>query len=113
MLRDRETLPLGFDITKQNSWEEVMDLAKQAENKYFAEAGPARRVLRGVGDYAIGAQWWAGLLPNDSYMSILSGGLKLLLAVSFYDTKASLMLTSYYDRQQPEELSKEKEFSSR
>lgn len=84
MLRDRETLPAGFDITGSNSWEEVMALAKQAENRYFAEAGPARKILRGIGDYAVGAQWWAGLLPNDSYMSILSGGLKLLLAVSCF-----------------------------
>lgn len=74
-------LPIDFDISSANNWEEVIETAKNAEEKYFADAGRIRKSMRWFGDHEASFKPWATLLPTDSYMSAISGSVKVLLAV--------------------------------
>lgn len=90
----QQTLPVKdvrrkIDIQGAHTWEEVMQAAKEAEAAYLAMAeskkgpkGVIRRYFRVAGDYSVAAKPWVGLLPNDSYMSVVSGSLKLVFEVS-------------------------------
>jgi hypothetical protein len=66
------------------SWEDLAALIQNTENEYISNAGIFRRGVRAAGDYASGFQLWAGLLPTDNNMSIMGGGIKLLLGVSVW-----------------------------
>ncbi|KAI9882570.1 MAG: hypothetical protein M1823_005680 [Watsoniomyces obsoletus] len=75
--------PSDFDIHGQHTWEEVLQAAAQAEEKYDAEGkgkkGAVRKFFRKTGDCEPAMKPWLGLLPTDKYFSILCGGLKLVL----------------------------------
>jgi hypothetical protein len=69
-----------------HTWDEVVLAARDAEANYLADAkkglqGVVRRFFRVIGDYSSAATPWIGLLPNDSYFSVLCGGLKLVFGV--------------------------------
>jgi hypothetical protein len=76
-------LPEDFDISDANSWDEVLETAQAAEEKYFSDAGLVRKFIRSIGDYATSIRPWTTMLPTDSYMSVASGALKVMLAVSY------------------------------
>jgi hypothetical protein len=82
---DGKTVLKGFDINAFHTWDEVMQCAKFAVERYHEEAkGPAgacRRTFRLVGDNAKALNPFVAFIPNDKYMSILCGGLKFLLNV--------------------------------
>jgi hypothetical protein len=75
-------LPIDFDVSDVHSWDELMESAREAEQKYLTDAGRLRKFVRGIGDYATSITPWITMLPNDSYMSVISGSLKVMLAVS-------------------------------
>ncbi|KAI9683768.1 MAG: hypothetical protein M1822_005958 [Bathelium mastoideum] len=66
-------------FTKCDSWEELAALVQGAEEAYLHQAGRARRLSRTIGDYAFALKAWVNLLPTDQNMSIMGGGVKLLL----------------------------------
>ena len=70
-------------VTGCDNWEDLAALAQEAEVDYVHQGnGVVRRLSRTIGDYKSALQALAGLLPTDSNMSIMSGGVKLLLRVS-------------------------------
>src|SRR2546421_9849631 len=58
-----------------HSWDEVMQAAKLAQDKYLTDAkggkGRLRRVFRWTGDHSSVLVQSVGLLPNDKYFSVL------------------------------------------
>ncbi len=78
-------IPSKFGLHGQHSWEEVLEAAALAEEKYITDGkgkkGAGRKFFRKAGDYAPAMTPWLGLLPSDKYFSVLCGGLKLLLQV--------------------------------
>lgn len=69
-------------VANCHSWEELAAIIYEAEDTYVNHANGFRRAVRAVGDYESGLQVWAGLLPTDNNMSIMAGGVKLMLGVS-------------------------------
>ena len=69
-------------VANCNSWEELAAIIYEAEKTYANHANVVTKAVRAVGDYETGLQVWAGLLPTDSNMSIMAGGVKLMLGVS-------------------------------
>lgn len=73
---------LGFDLRGQHSWDEVLRIAKDAENRYLQEGkGPVRKVGRYIADHSEGVIPYLRLIPNSTYGSVLCGGLKLIFEV--------------------------------
>ena len=69
-------------VTGCDSWEELAALVQETEGIYTQQANGARRLGRTIGDYAIALKTWANLLPTDKNMSIMVGGVKLVIKVS-------------------------------
>lgn len=71
-----------FDLEDKHSWDEVLQEARFAEQKYNRNAkglrGMGHRVFRIVGDNAAAANPWLNILPDSEYTSVLCGGLKLI-----------------------------------
>lgn len=78
--------PSPFNIHGVHSWDEVTQAANLAEEKYWKDAkgpkGSIRRFFRVTGDNAHVINPWVNLLPNDQYLSVLCGGLKLVLGIA-------------------------------
>ena len=74
-----------FDIRGKNTWDEVIRAARLAEAEYHASVkgtkGALRKFFRLTGDYSPALEPWVGFLPNDKYMAVLCGGLKVILVV--------------------------------
>ena len=86
---------LGHRVTECDSWEDLAALVQEAEEIYMHQANIVRRLSRTIGDYAIALKAWANLLPTDNNMSIMSGGVKLLLGVSKMADRNHLSLLTY------------------
>ena len=81
-----------LDIRAEHTWEQVMSMERgflehrQAADKSKGFKGFIHTGMRRFGDNSESFQAWLGLLPTEShYLSVLCGGLKLLLGVSGYD----------------------------
>lgn len=78
-----------FNIREKHSWDEVLQEARFAEQKYNQKAkglrGIGHRVFRVVGDNAAAANPWLKIFENNDYTSILCGGLKLIFEVQSRD----------------------------
>lgn len=79
-----------FDLEDKHSWDEVLQEARFAEQKYNRNAkglrGMGHRVFRIVGDNAAAANPWLNILPDSEYTSVLCGGLKLIFEVQRRDS---------------------------
>ena len=77
-----------MSITDNHSWEEVCEALKRGMQTYSEEStrgfrGFFRKGARNLGDNSSTFKSWLDLLPTEShYLSILCGGLKLVLGVS-------------------------------
>lgn len=69
-------------IANCNGWKDLAKLIHKTEDTYINETTLSRRSIRFIGDYESGLQVWAGLLPTDTNLSIMAGGVKLMLGVS-------------------------------
>lgn len=72
---------IGTRVVACQSYEELVAFITEAEAAYTNQAGRIRRATRTIGDYAAGLRAWTGLLPTDNNLSIIGGGVKLLLSV--------------------------------
>jgi hypothetical protein len=76
------------DVTSKSmhTWEEVLEEVNKASETYHSRAtvwGKIRAGLHKLGDNSRVFDAWAGLLPSGSdCATVISGGLKLILAVS-------------------------------
>lgn len=86
----KEKALVNFNIRDRHSWDEVIQEAKDAEQKYNSKAkglgGIGHKAVRFVGDHAADTSPWLSLLPNGEYTSVLCGGLKLVFAVYYTTT---------------------------
>ena len=75
--KDAQTCALS--LRDKHSWDEVLRVAKDAENAYLqAGVKGLRRVGRWITDHSEAVQPYIKLIPNEWYLSILAGGLKLV-----------------------------------
>lgn len=78
---------LDFNIRDKHSWDEVIRVAKDAEQKYNSKAkglkGIGHKTIRVVGDHTADTSPWLELLPSGEYTSVLCGSLKLVFAVYY------------------------------
>jgi len=76
-----------FDIRQNHSWDEVLKVVDAAQDAYAAKAegwtGLFRRGLRKAGESSTDGfvDPLLGLLPQDYYSCLISGGIKLLFGV--------------------------------
>ncbi|KAI2465919.1 hypothetical protein F4781DRAFT_407510 [Annulohypoxylon bovei var. microspora] len=78
-----------FDIRGFHDWDEVLATARLAERHYEENAlgtsGILRNICRRIGDYQDALKPWIQLIPSETnYLSILCGGLKLLIGAACY-----------------------------
>ncbi|KAI0015362.1 hypothetical protein F4780DRAFT_764334, partial [Xylariomycetidae sp. FL0641] len=77
-----------FDIRENHSWESLLATVRVAEETYEKRAsgysGFYRKVSRALGGRQKALLPWVDLIPSDNYLSVLSGGLKLLLSAAAY-----------------------------
>lgn len=73
----------ALNIRQKNSWDDAMQAARKAEEKYVlaGEAG-IRKWSRKITDKATIALPCVRMIPNDMFFSVLSGGLRLIFEVS-------------------------------
>lgn len=78
----------GINPDNKHTTSEVEAIVKEAINKYQTEDtrgfwGKIRLACRKLGDGSEAIQGWLGLLPTQSeYLSVVCGGLKLILTIS-------------------------------
>lgn len=76
------------DLGPDECMENVLGLISDAQTKYEVEAikgpwGKVREAFRKLGENSQSFQSWLGLLPTEnSFLSVLCGGLQLILGVS-------------------------------
>ncbi|KAL8801420.1 MAG: hypothetical protein Q9182_004484 [Xanthomendoza sp. 2 TL-2023] len=74
----------GFDIRTKHTWEEVLEVAHNAEAKSIADASKNvfRRSGRRTQNYALAMSRIVNLIPGGDYTSILCGGLKIAFSMA-------------------------------
>lgn len=76
------------NVRPDECWKVIMESIVEVQKKYEVDTiktpwGKVRKAFRKLGDNSGTFQSWLGLLPTEShYLSILCGGLKLILGVS-------------------------------
>ena len=79
---------VSIDFTETHTMAQVWEIVDAAEQKQQSKNskgfwGRLRVAFRKLGDHNKAIEGWLGLLPDESeYLSILCGGLKLILKVS-------------------------------
>lgn len=80
----------GVDLNSPHSTAQLWNIVENAVEKYHSKDknglwGKVVYAFRKLGDGSDAAQGWLGLLPTDSnYLSVVCGGLKLIINVSEY-----------------------------
>lgn len=82
MLLDRPMSHTANLMAHCSRWEELAALVESTEREYHRTAGPIHKVGRWAGDHVPTLQLWAGLLPTDNGLSLLTGGVKFFLGVA-------------------------------
>lgn len=87
---DPKHKPLGMDFQSQNTWEEVMAMVEWAKENYEnpeGRWGSLRKCFRKLGKKTGSVpplDGWMALLPSQSeYASVICGGIKLIIGVSY------------------------------
>ena len=94
----KEKLKQNINITDNHTWDEVCEELKKAMLVYNEESvkgfrGFFRKSARSFGDNSSTFKSWLDFLPTEShYLSILCGGLKLVLGVSLLSISPLLVL---------------------
>ena len=65
----------------KNTWDQVFEEARRAQDQYLREGNGARQIFRKFGNQAHTWDPFLGLLPDGEYTSVLAGGLKLVFHV--------------------------------
>lgn len=73
----------ALDIRGEHSWERAVKKAREAEEKY-SEGGQGRwrKLGRRLTEKSAAALPVVRLIPNDSFCSVISGGLRLVVELS-------------------------------
>lgn len=78
----------GVDLSSAHSVEQLWKIIDTEVEKYLAKDkkgawGKIRHAFRKLGDGSEAVKGWLGLIPSEShYLSIVCGGLKLIIQVS-------------------------------
>lgn len=71
-----------IDLRGKQSWAEVMQVAKEAEQSYQKSGEKLwRKFGRVATSYSPAALPFTRLIPDEGYLSVLAGGLKLVFGV--------------------------------
>lgn len=84
----REKYKTGVDLSSAHSVEQLLKIMDTEVEKYHAKDkkgvwGKIRHAFRKLGHGSEAVKGWLGLIPSEShYLSIVCGGLKLIIQVS-------------------------------
>jgi len=88
----REKFKTGVDPAKKHTMEELWNVIDTAVDNYQSKEkngvwGKIRLAFRKLGENGKAFEGWLGLLPEESeYFSVVCGGLKLIIGVSWRQT---------------------------
>ena len=86
----KEASKLKFSVRGKFTWDQVMNEAELAQEKYVADGKGVRNAFRVVSNFSPGLDPWLKLLPDGEYTSVVCGCLKLMFGVSTKeDTRSS------------------------
>jgi hypothetical protein len=95
----KEKYKTGINIADTHTLSQVWQAIDDALNKYDAEStkglwGKVRSAFKTLGAHKDTAEGWLGLLPNQSaYMSVVCGGLKLIITVLSFPPRREICIS--------------------